>query len=150
MLLIEIHRRKGVEVVMRSERFGAGGALATHPLLRLFCLHGHVGEREQVIKHVYIDNRFDNRGGQAIFAGGDVSGGVPGGAERQPYGTAAISGNPALLGAHALGIGLSLSGDAREKALSPSWGSVAGGADGQSERELPTRREDEGGYGRAA
>jgi len=105
---------------------------------------------EQVIKHVYIDNRFDNRGGQAIFAGGDVGGGVPGGAERQPYGTAAISGNPALLGAHALGIGLSLSGDAGEKAVSAAWGSVTGSADGQGERELQTRREDEGGYGRAA
>lgn len=85
---------------------------------------------EQVIKHVYIDNRFDNRGGQAIFAAGNVSGGVPAQPSQQPYGASAIGSNPALLGSYAFGIGLSVSGDAREKTLSPAWGSLSGGADG--------------------
>lgn len=94
---------------------------------------------EQVIKHVYIDNRFDNRGGQAIFAAGNVNGGAPAQPPQQPYGASAISSNPSLLGSYAFGIGLSVPGDAREKTLSPSWGTLSGSADGQGERELPAR-----------
>jgi hypothetical protein len=95
---------------------------------------------EQVIKHVYIDNRFDNRGGQAIFAAGNVSGGVPAQSSQQPYGATAISGNPALLGSHsAFGIGLSVAGDAGQEKMLFARGSLAGGADREGERELQAR-----------
>lgn len=97
---------------------------------------------EQVIKHVYIDNRFDNRGGQAIFAAGNVNGGVPVQEARQPYGASAIGSNPALLGSHAFGIGLSVPGHAGPEALSPSWRSESRRSDGEGERELSARGED--------
>ena len=86
---------------------------------------------EQVVRHVYVDNR----GGQAVIAETVNTGGGNGKTTDQSCGPA-ISGafGPALLSEDPEGHGLPVSGDAREKAISDTRRKKPGGTQGQQER----------------
>lgn len=101
---------------------------------------------EQVIKHVYVDNR----GGQAVFAENVTPPGAGNNQPQQPYGAAATGVCAPMLGADAFGNGVPISGHEGTQALPPSWGSLTGSADGRGERELQARDENQGSDSRAA
>jgi hypothetical protein len=98
---------------------------------------------EQVIRHVYVDNR----GGQAVIAENIATGGagaIPG---QQPFATPAIGGSAPMLGADPFGNGLPIAGDPWPQAMPDARRSVTGCANGIGERELQARPADQGGNG---
>ena len=93
---------------------------------------------EQVIKHVYVDNR----GGQAVIAENVTTGGAPAKGGQQPHAASAVGECAALLGSDPLGSGVPISGDPRQEAMQDARRGVAGCANGSGERELSARRTD--------
>lgn len=95
---------------------------------------------EQVIRHVYVDNR----GGQAVFAENVGAGGAGRNPGQQPFAASAIGGSAAMLGADPFGNGLPISGHAESETLPIARGGITGSADGIGERELQARAADQG------
>jgi hypothetical protein len=93
---------------------------------------------EQVIKHVYVDNR----GGQAVIAENVSTGGAPTKTGRQPHAAFAVGAGAPLLGSDPFGLGVSISGDPRQEAMQDARRGISGGAYWTGERELQTRRQD--------
>lgn len=101
---------------------------------------------EQVVKHVYVDNR----GGQAVFAENVSPRGVSGKGEQQPHATHAIGGGPSLLGSDPFGRGVPIPGGVGPQTLPDARWNQSGSANGTGERELSTWRTDQGGDGPAS
>lgn len=101
---------------------------------------------EQVIKHVYVDNR----GGQAVFAENVTPRGGNRKGDQQPHATHAIGGGASLLGSDSFGNGVPIPGGVGQEAVSDARWHQPRSANGQGERELSARRADEGGDGPAA
>lgn len=93
---------------------------------------------EQVIKHVYVDNR----GGQAVIAENVTTGGAPSKRGRQPHTASSVGTGAPLLGSDPFGLGVSITGNSREEAMQDARWNVPGGADWTGERELSARRSD--------
>lgn len=91
---------------------------------------------EQVIKHVYVDNR----GGQAVIAENVTTGGAPAKGGQQPHAASAVGECAALLGSDPLGNGVPISGDPRQEEMQDARWSVAGSTNGSGERELSARQ----------
>lgn len=85
---------------------------------------------EQVIKHVYVDNR----GGQAVIAENVTTGGAPAKRGQQPHTAAAVGECAALLGSDPFGSGVPIPGDTRQEAMQDARWGVAGSTDRDGER----------------
>lgn len=101
---------------------------------------------EQVIKHVYVDNR----GGQAVFAENVSPRGGNGKGGNQPHAAYAIDGGASLPGSDPFGNGMPIPGGVGPEAVPHARRHQPRSANGQGERELSARRADEGGDGPAA
>ena len=84
---------------------------------------------EQVIKHVYVDNR----GGQAVIAENVTTGGASKRGQ-QPHAASAVGECTALLGSDPFGSGVPIAGDTREEAMQDARRGVSGSADRAGER----------------
>lgn len=91
---------------------------------------------EQVIKHVYVDNR----GGQAVIAENVTTGGATSKRGQQPHTAATVGTGAPLLGADPFGLGVPISGDPRQEEMQDARRSVAGSTNGSGERELSARQ----------
>lgn len=98
---------------------------------------------EQVIKHVYVDNR----GGQAVIAENVTTGGGPSKRGQQPHTASAAGTGATLLGSDPFGHGVPIASDPGPEAMPDAWRGIAGSADGSGERELQARTADQGGDG---
>lgn len=101
---------------------------------------------EQVVKHVYVDNR----GGQAVFAENVSPRGGNGKGEQQPHATHSIGCGAPMLGSDPFGNGVPVPGGFGPEALPDARRRQSRSADGTGERELSSWRADEGGESAAA
>lgn len=85
---------------------------------------------EQVVKHVYVDNR----GGQAVIAENVTGGGAASKSGPQPHAAVPIGSGATLFGADPFGGAVPVSGNIGSEAMPDARRSIAGGADGDGER----------------